>query len=148
MKRLVLMSIIAAIPIASSSQVFADEWVFCAKEHQTCNVPGTKMVRYGAGNGWTQMTATDQIHCGNNVFGDPAPGVHKACYYQQNHRRTHWEKCASEGQYCGFNGQREVKYGAGDSWSYVKTSNGVSCSNNVFGDPAYGTRKACYIKVY
>jgi hypothetical protein len=155
MKRLILVAIIAVMTMVSSNQVFADEWEPCAREHQDCMVPGTKVVRYGAGNRWTQIIATNRIHCGNNVFGDPAPGVKKACYYQDTEgprerhhgHRPHWEKCANERQYCEFRGQREVRYGAGDSWNFRTVRNGVSCENNVFGDPAYGVKKACYIKV-
>lgn len=45
-------------------------------------VPGTKMVRYGVGNQWNLKKVTNQINCSNDVFGDPAPGAVKACYYQ------------------------------------------------------------------
>jgi subtilisin family serine protease len=54
-----------------------------------------------------------------------------------------WTKCADEGQWCNFSGTRDVRYGT-DSVFYTKTfTNGVNCTNSVFGDPVYGTVKKC-----
>lgn len=56
--------------------------------------------------------------------------------------------CASENGTCSFSGIREVWYGAGNQWRVAPASNGVSCSNSVFGDPAVGVGKACYTRPY
>jgi len=54
-------------------------------------------------------------------------------------------KCADENGYCSFSGTQNVYYGA-DSCYKVKTlTNGVNCSNDVFGDPLPGVAKACYV---
>lgn len=54
--------------------------------------------------------------------------------------------CAAENGTCSFSGVQEVWYGAGVLWKKAQASNGVSCSNAVFGDPIVGTAKACYVR--
>lgn len=57
--------------------------------------------------------------------------------------------CAAEGGTCTFSGVREVWYGAaGYNWAVVPASNGVACSNAIFGDPAPGVAKSCYTRNY
>jgi len=63
-----------------------------------------------------------------------------------NHRQR-WIKCATEGGYCKFDGLKRIRYGAGESWNHKTASNGISCKNKVFGDPAPGVVKACYVEV-
>ena len=65
----------------------------------------------------------------------------------RGHHQVRWERCADEDGNCRFRGTREIRYGAGDRWSYRSQTNGISCNNAVFGDPIPGTRKACYIKI-
>lgn len=53
-----------------------------------------------------------------------------------------WTKCALESEQCIFKGQKEVRYGLGIYFSRVFT-NGVLCSNAIFGDPVPGAPKVC-----
>lgn len=78
-----LLMVLATLAIVSSYPAYASEWIACAGENQYCMVPGTKMVRYGTGDRWNLKKATNRIYCSNDVFGDPAPGAGKACYYQE-----------------------------------------------------------------
>jgi cell division protein FtsB len=63
----------------------------------------------------------------------------------ENHQQR-WIICAAEGEYCKFKGQKSIRYGAGDKWNYQTARNGISCSYKVFGDPAPGVHKACYVE--
>jgi hypothetical protein len=55
--------------------------------------------------------------------------------------------CAREGAYCDFEGRREVFYGSGNQWVSRNFSDGVKCTNEMFGrDPAPGTAKTCQLK--
>lgn len=46
-----------------------------------------------------------------------------------------------------LNGTSNVAYGANDAFHYVYNQNGsIDCSNDTFGDPIYGVRKACYVQ--
>jgi Flp pilus assembly pilin Flp len=56
-----------------------------------------------------------------------------------------WTTCAVENAFCSFSGTALVRYGAGSTWVSGTYTDGVSCSNSVFGDPAYGTVKSCQI---
>jgi type IV pilus assembly protein PilY1 len=55
--------------------------------------------------------------------------------------------CANEGGNCNFTGSKYVAYGAGTKWSVGVFTGSVNCRNGVFGDPAPGTPKKCYIGV-
>lgn len=55
----------------------------CATENTPCDCPPGGRVRYGAAPRWskwrTMRRGEERINCGNQVFGDPAPGVGKTC---------------------------------------------------------------------
>jgi hypothetical protein len=59
------------------------DWAFCAREGSQCSFTGTRDVRYGADGKYAFKTLTDGTPCTNTVFGDPAPGVVKACDTKQ-----------------------------------------------------------------
>jgi len=54
-------------------------------------------------------------------------------------------KCADENGQCSCNGQ--VRYGMnGVFTSWREVTGSIGCNNGVFGDPLYGTVKACYCR--
>jgi hypothetical protein len=58
-----------------------------------------------------------------------------------------WTTCAKEDGVCGFDGRREVAYGAGNAWITKVFMNGVKCASDKFGrDPAPGVAKTCRIR--
>ena len=64
-------------------------------------------------------------------------------------RGDDWDFCANEGQYCSVRGTFDIAYGANGRYFYrqnVDVRNGFQCSNNAFGDPLSGVKKACYVK--
>ena len=56
---------------------------------------------------------------------------------------SEWTFCASEGRVCAFSGTQHVRYGANGAFVYRSLSDGIFCSNSVFGDPAPGAVKQC-----
>ena len=68
--------------------------------------------------------------------------------------------CAPENGNCSFSGVQEVWFGAGvttgsgkkqvtvNFWKVAAASNGVACTNGVFGDPINGIPKNCYVRPY
>jgi hypothetical protein len=54
-------------------------WTRCANEGGTCTFSGTRQVRYGANGRYAVRTITGGTACNTTVFGDPTPGVTKAC---------------------------------------------------------------------
>ena len=56
-----------------------------------------------------------------------------------------WTFCASEGGFCAFSGTTNVRYGANGAYFYKSLSGGTACTNSVFGDPAHGTPKQCWV---
>ncbi|MBI4708916.1 MAG: hypothetical protein HY764_01775 [Candidatus Portnoybacteria bacterium] len=59
-----------------------------------------------------------------------------------------WSYCANENGHCSFSGTRSVRYGANGSYYYKTFTNGISCSNYIFGDPIFGVVKQCSISNY
>jgi hypothetical protein len=59
-----------------------------------------------------------------------------------------YSHCSDEGQICTFSETVDIAYGAGGQYYFLydQSSGSVSCNNDTFGDPVYGTKKACYIK--
>ena len=104
-----------------------------------CTFSGTHEVRYGADGAYFYQTLTDGTACVNSVFGDPLVGTVKSCAV----RPTEWTSCAWEGGQCAFSGAQEVRYGANGSYFYRTLSGGTACTNDVFGDPVFGTLKQC-----
>jgi len=128
-------------------------WNRCANEGEICQFNGRAEVRYGAGGRWETRSARNSIFCGNQTFGDPAPGRVKACYIASSSsgnqsNQDGWRRCANENGFCAFNGWQEVRYGANGRWTHLTRLDGASCSNDVFGDPAPGRVKACYIRTW
>jgi hypothetical protein len=57
-------------------------WRHCAEENQTCIVPTTATVRFGAQGRYTQVRGVNgHIACSIQVFGDPIYGERKSCEY-------------------------------------------------------------------
>jgi hypothetical protein len=54
-----------------------------------------------------------------------------------------WITCANENGFCDFSGTAQVQYGANGVWVTQTFTDGVSCTNAVFGDPIPGVVKTC-----
>ncbi len=131
---------------------------FCAWEGEHCGFGGTADVAYGAEGRFNYRNAVSGgVQCINEVFGDPNPGVRKACFIRpavapppDNPRPAPpagYTFCAWEGEHCAFGGTADVAYGANGRFAHRHAvSGGVQCVNEVFGDPNPGVRKACFIR--
>ncbi len=64
-----------SVPFDSSA------WTVCAAEHGVCSFTASRRVRYGTPSQSVTLTFTAQTPCTNGVFGDPAPGIVKTCWY-------------------------------------------------------------------
>ncbi len=56
-----------------------------------------------------------------------------------------WRACATEGATCASRAGALVRYGAGAAYTHRVVNGAVTCSNNVFGDPAPNVVKTCAI---
>ena len=57
---------------------------------------------------------------------------------------SEWTFCSNEDQQCSFTGARDVRYGASGTYTTPRSfTDGVMCSNGVFGDPLVGVTKRC-----
>ncbi len=57
-------------------------YVKCADETGYCSFSGTKSVYYGSGSCYAVESHSNGVNCTNSEFGDPTPGVSKACYIE------------------------------------------------------------------
>ncbi|AYG61585.1 hypothetical protein QD460_05515 [Rhizobium jaguaris] len=166
----VLSGLITAVSLLAPSTASAAQMQPCAREGEICRLPYPAEVVYGA-EGYTTSRFINRpsVPCSNDVFGDPAPGVHKSCYIvsrdrggdgdngyrgddgdggdrRYGHRPAHWRPCASENGFCDFDGRKRVRYGAEGRFTEDVFEDGVDCDNDTFGDPAPGIPKRCYIQ--
>ncbi|MBA2677413.1 MAG: alpha-L-rhamnosidase [Ktedonobacteraceae bacterium] len=121
-------------------------WTQCAVENATCTFSGTMTVAFGANGSYNYATKTNGTACSNAVFGDPLYQTAKACYIEAVPPATNvWAQCAAENTTCSFLGTMTVAFGANGSYNYATETNGTACTTGAFGDPLYGTVKACYL---
>ena len=143
------------VNVANAAKPIAQNWTRCASEGGVCNFSGMRQVRYGANNSYAVMTATGNISCSNDVFGDPMYGVVKTCDYGDALPGATtpapapvpgvetWTDCAGEGANCTFPGTRTVRYGANGTYARGVFNGATACTNGVFGDPVFGVVKTC-----
>jgi hypothetical protein len=73
---------VATTPGTESAQARRrGSWINCAVEGATCELPGTRVVRYGANGAHYYKTVAGSIACNNRTWGDPLVGVFKKCDY-------------------------------------------------------------------
>ncbi|MES2831487.1 MAG: S8 family serine peptidase [Pseudomonadota bacterium] len=139
-----------AVTVANNLPATSETWTNCATEGGVCNVAGARQVRYGANNSYAYRNATNSISCTNAVFGDPMYGTFKSCQVSgaptvsTTPAVATWSVCATENGSCSFTGTREVRYGANGAYVGKIFTGTTACTNQVFGDPAYGTTKSCW----
>lgn len=75
-----------AMSVLAFSPALADDgWVMaCAEGPRPCSIDGTRLVQYGANGKFQFGVATNRLLCSNETFGDPIPGVAKACWYKKS----------------------------------------------------------------
>jgi hypothetical protein len=105
-------------------------------------------IAYGAGGKYKFATlGGGGTACDNAVFTDPAPGTAKACYLLGAPPSfTTWKACATENGTCALSGTHEVAFGVNGSYHFGSFAGATPCTDGVFGDPASGTVKACYVQ--
>lgn len=82
-----LSSLAFAGPVVIAASAVAQEWVMaCAEGSRPCVIDGTRLVQFGANGAFYFGVATNRVVCSVDTFGDPAPGVRKACWYKQSAR--------------------------------------------------------------
>ena len=138
------------------------EWQFCAAEGEICRFRGQAQVRFGEGSRFTTRNAYDSVRCDVTDFGDPAYGVTKTCEVRGSPVQSggsdawrgwgakpgaaDWRYCAAEGETCRIEGGAQVRFGEGRRYNTRPARGEVSCSVDVFGDPAFGTLKHCEVQ--
>ena len=162
-----LAGLVAAASALFPATASAQQLRRCANEGGICRLPYPTEVVYGArGRTTSRFFDRQSVPCSNRLFGDPAPGREKACYfvarggggygddnnygdndYGSRPGRGEWVACAREGEFCDFRGRAMVRYGARGQYTQNVFRNGVRCGNNAFGDdPAPGAHKRCYVR--
>ena len=60
-------------------------WIYCAGENKTCNLPDARLARFGAQGMYIYKTLSTNFVCNAATFGgDPLPGVPKFCHYSSD----------------------------------------------------------------
>jgi hypothetical protein len=131
-------------PGATKACYFAN-YTFQVNEHQTITPDWhNQEVAYGANGLFTFKRFSASFTCDNTTFGiDPIPGPLKACYFAQT---SYNNGIVLEGGAIGQFNNQPVAFGANGKFAYALLNGNFSCSRDVFGDPAPGVQKACYLR--
>lgn len=100
---------------------------------------GALVAGCGGSGGGDKPAATQEAPTASAAVAAPAK--------QADAGAADWTFCASEHGTCNFRGTRKVRYGTKGLYKYATFTNGVRCSNAVFGDPNFGRVKACSVSV-
>lgn len=138
--------------IDQRARALAVTWSLCNQywEGGTCTFSGTRNVKYGTTTNYVIKTFTGSAYCHNSVFGDPAYGQSKQCWVSSEvvtPPTETWTLCNQywEGGSCTFSGTRRVKFGTETQYTIKTFTGGTACTTSVFGDPAYGQHKKCWV---
>ncbi len=124
-------------------------WVECAHQNDPhdnrCLFYGqVALIKIGVNDKYGYKTLNNWAYCNNETFGeeDPEPSANnKTCWIM----KPDWIECALEHGTCHIHdGQKLIRYGHGDKWNYIVSSNHTGCNNDNFGDPIKVNKK-CYI---
>jgi len=108
----------------SSISVVDPEFTFCGYENDICTVDGTREVKYGAEGLFFSKIVTGSVDCTNAVFGDPIPGVLKACYYAPENLATNELLIQeNEGGFCSVQGSVDSNNGGYTGSGFANTEN-------------------------
>jgi hypothetical protein len=148
-----LLPLLALFALGASPDASAETWLTCATENSTCQFDGNRRVAFGAKGKYAYRNMNGPIACNAATFGsDPIPNVKKSCRFLVAASVTNeapaapkWQRCADEGFDCNFAGPKRVVFGTGNKWVRETFVSGVPCKTAVFGDPAPGVKKSCWI---
>lgn len=123
-------------------------FTYAAPENAHIPISGIADVAYGSrGKFKFKYDVTGGIDCTNGVFGNPDPGVQKACFVRSVTGPSGYTFAATEGNSFTISGTADVVYGANGVFSLKLGLTGtVGCNNTTFVNPAPGIQKACFTK--
>src|SRR5689334_23516581 len=70
------------------------------------------------------------IACGDHDEPSEHPSEHT---HSAALTRPEWTFCAQQSGHCAFSGEHQVRFGNGDNFATVTTTDGIHCSNRTFG---------------
>ncbi len=91
----------------------------------------------GVGNVFTEINSTLTTNSGSAFVPTAVPPTATPV--------PTWTFCATEDDFCSFSGTAPVRYGANGTWVTGTYTNGVACTNGVFGDPVPMVVKSCQV---
>ena len=148
--------VVPAAPVTTAStpampsvvEALSDQWGQCAQLNGSCSVSLPSVVALGANGYFNYGTFSNATGCNYTVFGNPNASGQIACYSEPTPSASSdvWTECASENGTCNYSGVMTIAFGANGDYNYATLGGGgAACTDTVFGDPAYGTAKACYM---
>lgn len=141
------------VSLDSNVPIGPESYLFCARDGERCNYSGTRSVAYGAAGKFEYKRLAQGTDCNSTVFPDPIPGTAKACFVGPKGVTGPAPKgpagytfCSVEGIRCEFTGSRKVAFGTDPNYVYKTLDGSTDCTTAVFGEPAAGLPKACFLE--
>jgi len=120
---------------------YVSSYTYSIVEGQSGTTTTPRHVAFGANGTFNFQTINGTFTCDTTTFGDPIPGVAKACYVGL------LDHAFASNEYESFvaGSNTPVGYGAAGHYVFAIVSGTTACSTSTFGsDPAVGVVKACY----
>jgi hypothetical protein len=128
-------------PISGTKACYFANYYFVGNENGTAAAPRNSDVAYGANGVFNFRTISGGFNCNNGTFGDPIPGVVKACYVALPGYQF---AVGDNGRFSSL-ANTPVAYGTHGNFFFRVLSGTPTCSISTFGgDPAPGLAKQCY----
>jgi hypothetical protein len=131
--------------IIPMSDVDAQEQLQISIQGKYFTLTSTSIIAYGEKDKFnSKLLNPGNYHCDDDFFGDPLKGVLKSCYLLS--ASITLEKVADQyGKFILLQANT-VTYGANGNYFQKKIYAGThSCNDSIFGDPAWGVVKSCYV---
>ena len=117
-----------------------NDWTFCAPEGGVCAFTGTNEVRYGANGAFVYQTLTDGTACNNDGVRRPDLRDRQGLRDQEHASVDRVDVLrAGERRVRLHRHERRCATGPTARMSTRRLTDGTACTNDVFGDPIYGT---------
>lgn len=135
---------------------------FCSDNDRLCTMDtGKQILAYGAKESYVFRTYDNNdynkcVYCSDHVYGDPLRNVAKHCYTKAFPSITYsngipvgYKKISGQGGTFIPTENVTILYGADGKYygGFQEADKIIGCRDDVFGDPAPGIGKSCYIPI-
>jgi hypothetical protein len=140
------LGVLVALAGCAASPTWAADLLQLTAQGKSFTLTAATTVSYGANNVFAQKTLQPGTYsCSDGFFGDPLPGVVKACFVPNPTTTPQLQQLGKQDGSFTLSKTTVVSYGANNTFNQKTLAAGTySCTDAFFGDPIWGVVKGCY----